>query len=59
MLKLIDKISGVIYENNFKYILLELGHDLIENYKNENIETYIEYKGNGVYNLKQYLIEEA
>ena len=55
--KLIDRISGEIRECSFLQPLRELWIDLIQDYQRQGVETYVEYLGNGVYALKEYLIK--
>lgn len=57
MWTLIDKISGVKYECKLRYQILEVGQDLIDDYKQQGIETYITYKSDMTYFLDKYLIK--
>ena len=56
MWKLIDRLSGQTYEHKMRYVILELGKDTIKDYKRSGVETYIQYKGNCVYELKEYRV---
>ena len=57
--KLIDKISGMKFETKLRYQILEVGQDLIDDYKQQNIETYITYQGNETYWLDEYPIKKG
>ena len=54
MWKLIDRISGQVYEHKLRYVLLQTGKEIIEDYKRDGIETYIGYINNNTYELKEY-----
>lgn len=54
MWKLRDTITGIIYENKMRFRIIELGHELIDDYKRDNLKTYIQYLGNQEYVLKKY-----
>lgn len=58
MWKLIDKLSGQIYENKMKLMIISLGSEIIEDYKRSGINTYIQYKGNNVFELKKIEYKE-
>lgn len=52
--KIIDKISGIIYENHYKFKINELSKELIDDYKKQNITAMCQYIGNGIYILVTY-----
>lgn len=54
---LIDKISGMKFETKLRRQILEIGQDLIDDYKRQGIETYCTYHGDGVYWLDEYPIK--
>lgn len=58
MWKLIDKLSGQIYENKMKLMIISLGSEIIEDYKRSGINTYIQYKGDNVFELKKIEYKE-
>ena len=53
--KLINRLSGEINECSYLQPLRAFWLDLIESYRKDNIETYVQYLGNGIYELKKYL----
>ncbi len=55
--KLEDKISGMKWESNFKYQIMEIISDLIEDYKQQGMETYATYQQDGLYWLDEYPIK--
>jgi hypothetical protein len=57
MWKLVDKISGMKFESKLRYQILEIGQDLIDDYKQQNMETYITYQGDETYFLDEYPIK--
>ena len=58
MWTIIVKISGMKFECKLKYQILEIGQDLIDDYKQQGIETYITYQGNEIYFLDEYPIKK-
>lgn len=57
--KLIDKISGMKWESHMEHKLREAWLSLIEDYKQQGIEVYCTYQGNGVYWLDEYPIKKG
>lgn len=57
MWTIIDKISGMKWESKLLFQIKEIWLDLIEDYKQQGIETYVTYQGNETYWLEEYPIK--
>ena len=52
--KLINTISGEILECKYRYMIIELAHELIDTYKRDNIDVRLNYINNMVYEIVKY-----
>lgn len=59
MYRINDLVTGEILESKFKYIIFEEAYKRMEEYEEKyHKEFYLDFIGSGVWNLKEYKVED-